>query len=80
MGPDPCTPFLHRRFQSDPLQLAHAVGGKKHAGPDFADGKRLLMDRNLHALRDQGVGREQAPDPASDDCNTRTGLHHPTPS
>ena len=76
---DPRAPFLHRRFQPNPLQLAHAVGGEKHAGADLADRGRLLIDRDLETLRDKCVGCEQAADPAADDRNTRTALHHQTP-
>src|ERR1700682_2571766 len=30
LAADPRSPLLHRRFQSDPLQMAHAVRGEKH--------------------------------------------------
>ena len=70
---DARAPFLHRRFQSDPLQMAHAVGGEKHAGPDLADRGRLLVDRDLETLGDQRVGREQAADPAADDQQHEDG-------
>jgi hypothetical protein len=56
--------------------MAHAVGGEEYAGADLADGSRLLVDRGLDALCDQRVGREQAPDPASDDRDMGTGNHH----
>ena len=71
-GADPRAPFLHRRLQSDPLQMPHAVGGEEHAGADLADRGRLLVDRNPHALGDQRIGREQAADAASDDHDIKT--------
>ena len=76
---DTRSPFLHRRLQSDPLQMPHAVGGQKHAGADLADRGCLLVDLNPHALGDQRIGCEQAADPASDDHDIQTGLHHSTP-
>ena len=72
-------PFLHRRSQSDPLQMPHAVGGQKHAGADLADLRRLLVDRDPQTLCQQRIGREQASDSASDDRDIKTGLHHGTP-
>ena len=39
-GSDPRAPFLHRRSQSDPLQMAHAVRRQEHAGADLAERRR----------------------------------------
>jgi hypothetical protein len=68
--PAAAPPFLHRRLQSDPLQMAHAVRREKHAGPDLADRGRLFVDGNLDPLGDQRFGRELAADTASDDHDT----------
>jgi hypothetical protein len=56
--------------------MPHTVGSEKHAGPDLADCWRLFVDRHRNALRDQRIGPEQAPDPASDDGDMGAGLHH----
>ena len=73
---DPRAPFLHRRLQSDPLQMPHAVRRQEHAGADLADRGRLLVHRYGDPLGDQRIGCEQSPDPASDDRDTGRGLCH----
>jgi len=40
--------LLDRRPKAHPLQMAHAIGSQKHASPDFADGRGLLVDRHAH--------------------------------
>src|SRR5260370_38541495 len=55
--------------------MASAVGGEKHAGPDFADRGRLLVDRNPDTLRGQRIGGESPPDPATNDRDMGTGNH-----
>jgi hypothetical protein len=69
-------PFLHCRFQPNPLQVAYAVGREEHAGPDLPERRSLLVDRHLKATCDQRIGGEQATDPASDDDDTRPEAHH----
>ena len=49
--------------------MAHAIRCQEDAGPDLAERCRLLVDRDLEALRDQRMRGEQAADPASDDRN-----------
>ena len=68
-GADPGAEFLHRRLQADALQLAHAVRRQEHAGADFAKRRGLLVDRDIEAVGDQRVCREQAADASADDNN-----------
>ena len=75
-GADARSPLFDSWFKSDPLQMPHAVGGEKHAGADFTDRGRLLVDRHAQALCAQRIGREQAAYTASHDHDIQTGLHH----
>jgi hypothetical protein len=40
---NPRAPFHHGRHQSDPLQVAHAVGSEEQAGPDLTEGRSLFV-------------------------------------
>ena len=67
-GADPRAVLLDRCAQAYALQMPHAVRGDEHAGADFAQFGRLLVDARLKPLRDQRIGGEQAGDtPAHDD-------------
>ena len=66
-GADPRAPSLDRRAEADPLQVAHAVRRQEDAGADFAERRRLFVDRDLQPVRDQRVGGEQAADAAAND-------------
>ena len=81
LGPrtDARTPFFHRRLQSDPLQMPHAVGGQEYAGPDLADHWRLLINCDGETLRRQRISRKQAANSASHDHDIKPGLHHSIP-
>src|SRR3954467_13793234 len=56
--------------------MAHAVGREENAGADLADLRRLFVNRDPDALRDQRVGREQAANPATDNRDMRAGFNH----
>ena len=73
---DPCARFLDGALQSDPLQMPHAVRRQEHAGADLADRRRLLVYRYGDPLGGQRIGCEQAPDAASNDRDSGTGLCH----
>ena len=84
---DAAAPSMHGRPELDALQLAHAVGRQEHAGPDLAERRRLFVDRDLEAVRDQGIGGEQAADAAAHDhhvesrpCHRHTVIHAPSAS
>ena len=62
LGTDPGSPLLHRRSESHPLQLAHAVRCQEHPGADLAEGTGLLIDRPPKAVGDQRGRSEQASD------------------
>ena len=68
-GADPGAGLLDRRPKADALQMAHAVRRQKHAGADFTERGRLLVDRDIEAAGDQRVRREQPADAAANDDN-----------
>jgi hypothetical protein len=68
--PYPGAPFFDGRSQPDSFQVAHAVGGEKHSGTDFAEGGGLFIHRHRHAARNQRVGSEQ---PANASSNNDGG-------
>src|SRR4029079_6698595 len=75
-GADPGAPFLRGRAEADPLQMAHAVRREIDAGADLAELRRLLVDRDVEAVRDQRVGGEQAADAAADDGDMGFRIGH----
>ena len=76
LGADPGAPFLHRRPQSDPLQMAHAVRGQEHAGPDLAERRGLLVDRHRRPCAISALAANKPPIPPP----TITTLSGPAPS
>ena len=79
LGADPRAPFFHRGAEADALQLTHAVGREIDAGPDLAERRRLLVHRHFQAVRDQGIGGEQAADATAHDRDARSSVCHPGP-
>ena len=73
---NPRAPRLHRRLQSEPLQMAHAVRGQKHAGPDLAKRRRLLVERHRKTMSGECMCREQAANAAADDHHMKLRLRH----
>src|SRR3954470_8695890 len=73
---NPRTPFLHRRLQSEPLQMTHAVWRQEHAGSDLAERRRLLVERHRKAMTHQRMRGEQAADPAANNHRLKMRLRH----
>ena len=70
------SPFLYRRSEPHPHQMAHAVRRQEHAGPDFAKSGRLFINRDPVAVCDQSICSEQAADAAANDHDLGSRLHH----
>src|SRR5262249_886761 len=66
-GADPSSPFGHRRAQSYPLQLTHAVGSQENPGSNLAKSGSLFKDRHSNTMRNQSVRSEETADTSAHD-------------
>ena len=68
-GPHPRAHSLHGRAKAQAFEMAYRVRRCENAGTDLAERRRLLVDRDVQALRNERVGGEKP-------ANTATDNHH----
>ena len=63
-----CAPAQHLGVEAKPPQHANAVRLQRQSGPDFSQGRRLLVDTRVNSAPQQRNGRRHTADAATHNC------------